>query len=209
MASALIHMIVAKKVNEKLNLDVRSYLLGSIAPDIAKMVGSERMISHFTGDSDISTPNIKEFLKKYRSEMDKPFEVGYLVHLLTDVLWFDEFLPNFLIETQNTIIDKEGNKVKFTNEEIKELIYNDYTNLNEQLLDYYNFDLSLFYEPFDLPESHIEELPSIYLGALITKMGVICANSTNYSYTFDIEQTVHFIEYATMYVLDELKKIGI
>ena len=39
MASAVIHLCVAKKVNEKLKMNERELLLGSIAPDISKQVG--------------------------------------------------------------------------------------------------------------------------------------------------------------------------
>ena len=42
MASALIHLAVAKKVNEQLKRDNRILMLGSVAPDISKQIGSSR-----------------------------------------------------------------------------------------------------------------------------------------------------------------------
>ena len=40
MASAIIHLAIAKKVLEHINVeDQRDYYLGSIAPDIAKQIG--------------------------------------------------------------------------------------------------------------------------------------------------------------------------
>ncbi len=48
MASALIHLAVAKKVLEHFDVkDEKHYYLGSIAPDIAKMVGLTRKRGHF------------------------------------------------------------------------------------------------------------------------------------------------------------------
>ena len=85
MASAVIHLCVAKEVNKYINMDEKHILLGSIAPDIAKQVGQTKEISHFldhTNEDDI--PNIERFLDKYRSELTKPFEMGYFIHLLTD-----------------------------------------------------------------------------------------------------------------------------
>ena len=66
MASAVIHLCVAKEVNKYLNMDEKYILLGSIAPDIAKQVGQTKEISHFldhTNEDDI--PNIDKFLAKY------------------------------------------------------------------------------------------------------------------------------------------------
>lgn len=212
MASALIHMAVAKKVNKILKEDEKPFLLGSIAPDVAKIVGIDRGKTHFVDDSKSASPNIKLFLKKYRSKLNEPFELGYYIHLVTDVLWFDEFLPNFI--KNGRIRDKEDNIIKVSQKEGIEFLYSDYSNINKKLLDYYNFDLSLFYEPFDFPESHIEEVPSIYFWALISKMGVICSSASNQNsdddnFIFDIEEITHFVEYATIYCLDEIKKDGI
>ena len=85
MASAVIHLCVAKEVNKYLKMDENMILLGSIAPDISKQIGETKEISHFldhTNEDDI--PNIDRFLSKYKSELNKPFEVGYFIHLLTD-----------------------------------------------------------------------------------------------------------------------------
>lgn len=206
MASALIHFAVAKKVNEKINVsNEKHFLLGSIAPDIAKMIGSTREKSHFILDTDKSdSPNIGVFLKKYKKYLNNPYELGYYVHLLTDVLWFDEFLPNFIKE--DYIINRSKEIVHFNEEEIKYLIYNDYTNLNPEILSYYNFDLSLFYETFSFPKNHIEEVSEEYFQDVIDKLGNICLKESGGSYIFPLETIIHFIEYATIYVLDEIKK---
>lgn len=208
MASALIHVVVAKKVNEVLKLDEKPFILGSIAPDMAKLVGINRDLTHFILDEESSTPNIEYFLSKYRNELNKPFEIGCFVHLLTDVLWFDEFKKNFVLN--DSIITKSGERIFINDDsEIGRMIYDDYTSLNSELIDYYNLDYSLFYEKMEYPESHIEEIDSKYFDALINKMGLICSNIKNYNYLFDLTKITHFIEFATVYCLDELKKYGV
>lgn len=207
MASALIHLAVAKRVNEVLNIANEKHLLfGAVAPDIAKMVGSTRKVSHFILESEeTDTPNPKRFLDKYKQYLSNPYELGYYIHLVTDVLWFDEFLPNFV--QGNYLINSRGEKIKFDEDELLEILYNDYTNLNKDILSYYNLDLSLFYEDFEFPENHVKEVSSEHFQDVIDKMGAISKNMSNASYVLKIESIIHFIEYATIYCLDELKKI--
>ena len=62
MASAIIHLAIAKQVKEKGNLeieDLKDYYLGSIAPDIAKQVGTSRDESHFIFKTRKAIPNLK------------------------------------------------------------------------------------------------------------------------------------------------------
>ena len=47
MASAIIHICVAKRVNEFLNRNEKKFILGSIAPDISKQIGQTITNSHY------------------------------------------------------------------------------------------------------------------------------------------------------------------
>lgn len=205
MASALIHLAVAKKVNEQLKRDNRILMLGSVAPDISKQIGSSRNLSHFISNiGDI--PDIDKFLSKYKKYLDNDFEIGYLIHLLTDVLWFKEFLSNYL--NGDIITLKDGTKKKMNDDEFTMLIYNDYTDLNSKLIDYYNLDLSVFYDNYDLPQVYIEEIPKDNLNVIIDKMGTICSlEGKNKEYIITLEPVVHFIDYCVIYVLDYLNSI--
>ena len=205
MASALIHLAVAKKVNEKLKMDENPFLLGSVAPDIAKAIGFGRAKAHFVTEYGASSPDIDFFLSKYKEYLKNPYEMGYFVHLLTDKLWYDEFEKNYVNDL--VVTDKEGRCFTLSEEEIYKVLYNDYSNLNVQLLDYYNMDLSLFYQGFDWPESHIKEIPSEYFGVLLEKIGDMCVLSSKRTYILDIASIVHFIEYCTIYCLDEIEKL--
>ena len=75
MASAIIHMCVAKKVNEVLKMDENMIFLGSIAPDISKIVGESKVASHFLdGMDEDCIPNCEKFVNKYKeifSEYDR------------------------------------------------------------------------------------------------------------------------------------------
>ena len=66
MASAIIHLAIAKELENKLEIDdIKDYYLGSIAPDIAKQIGMPKGISHFSNTSRNDIPNIDLFVKRY------------------------------------------------------------------------------------------------------------------------------------------------
>lgn len=86
------------------------------------------------------------------------------------------------------------------------MIYQDYTNINIQLIDAYNLDLSLFYEEFSKPHSCLDEIPLNKLNILIDKMGIIIENSKQEkNYIFDLTGINEFIEKSVQVILTELK----
>lgn len=207
MASAIIHMAVAKRVSEVMKIDSEDFIIGSIAPDVAKIVGLPRKLTHYIPlDSTSDIPNIDVFLNKYKKYLNNLFELGCFVHLVTDVLWFKEFIPNFIID-ENTVMTKDNEKVNLNGIETGELIYNDYTNINYSITKYYDLDLGIFYKESDFPNSHIDEIKNEYFMPLMKKMKEVSMASSDYSYLFDITKITHFVEYAALYVLDEIKKI--
>lgn len=208
MASAIIHICVAKEMNKKLNVDEKKLFLGSIAPDISKQIGETKEKSHFLTTSKEDVPNIIEFLEKYKKQLTDPFLLGYFIHLYTDKLWFDEFIRQRVYENSIKLID--GTIISSSEEEITKFIYNDYTNINISLIDYYHLDLSLFYEELELPKVKMEEIPIQKLPILIEKMGIIIENSKEEkSYIFDISLIVDFIEYATEKILRKIAEYNI
>ena len=196
MASAIIHIAVAKKVNEVLNRNEKDLYLGAIAPDASKIVGTDRKITHFITDDNSDAPNINYFRSLYLDKIKNDYDLGYYIHLLTDELWFNEFLPNFVLD----------DKVSLKGITIGDIIYNDYTNLNVKIIDYYNLNFKLFYEEFTYPEPNIKEVPKSTFPLVIDKMGIIISNSAKYNYILKLDKITHFIEYATIYVLERLKE---
>lgn len=206
MASAVIHLCVAKRVNEKLKMNERELLLGSIAPDLSKQVGEEKNKSHFLkGKEEDSEVNIKAFLDLYKSELNKPFEMGYFIHLLTDKYWFLDYVYDFI----DNYAEKElGKKVTYT--ELKDLIYKDYSNINIELIDRYNISLDLFYQELDYPKSIIKEIPVDRLDLIVEKMGIIITNSTgDKPIMFDIDKIIAFIENVSVKILDIISKYNL
>lgn len=206
MASAIIHLCVAKEVNKYLKMNENDLFLGAIAPDISKQIGETKEISHFldhTNEDDI--PNIERFIKKYRSELNKPFEMGYLIHLLTDKYWFRDYVYDFIER-----YTKDSGKKKVTYTAIRDLIYNDYTNLNIKLIDKYNLGLDLFYSDYNLPQSKITEIPVDKLDILIDKMGLIISESKEEkTFMFDSKDIEIFIENSAKYIIKDIQMLDI
>ena len=207
MASALIHLAVAKKLTENINITNRKdYYLGSIAPDLSKQIGLNKMSSHFLIHTKEDVPNTEMFINKYPNFMNNEFELGYFIHLYTDKLWFDGFLNNFICNNSIKLLD--GTIIETTKEEMQNMIYSDYTNMNIQLIDKYDMDLSLFYEEFQEPKTEINEIPTNNLDILINKMGILISNSQEEkAYTIDIYLVENFIDYACEEILKKLDSL--
>lgn len=202
MASVLIHICVAKKVKEKMNLKVneKDYILGSMAPDIAKQIGENKAKSHFIFDG-TDIPNIKYFLDKY--DIETSFDLGYLVHLYTDKYFYGGFLDKLVSDTEIKLLD--GTIVPSQNIDVRSIIYNDYTNINIDLIDSYDLDLSIFYEDFIIPKSKIEEIPLDKLDILLEKIGIIIENTKKEpAYIFDMYTIHKFIEECTNRIIGDL-----
>lgn len=204
MASAVIHLAVAKELEKYLKIEnKKDYNLGAIAPDIAQQLKIEKTKSHFIYNTKSDIPNIKLFKEKYKNFMSNSFELGYFTHLYTDKLWFDGFIDSLTYSNSIKLLD--GTIIHVPQKEIKELIYNDYTNLNTIIIDKYNIDLSLFYEEYQKPNTSIEEIPIDKLNILIDKMGVIIENSNlEKSYIFDITLIDNFINTCVEKIIKEL-----
>ena len=203
MASAIIHIAVAKKLNEQLKMNEKELFLGTIAPDISKHIGQDRKISHFLDENRI--PNLNLFLKKYNNSLNIPFIMGYYIHLFTDYLWFKYFF-NEITNLNTSITLLNGDTIKCSKEEINKLIYNDYTNLNILLIEEYNLDLSLFYEEIEIPKVKFTEIPLDKLQIIVDQMGVIIENSKkSFTYSFNLDNVKQFINTCTDLISNDIK----
>lgn len=202
MASAVIHLCIAKKISEELNIISNDLLLGSIAPDIAKIVGESKNKTHFI-DVKEDIPNINYFTKKYGQYLNNNFELGYFIHLYTDKLWYEQFDYLFF---NDTIRLKDGTILVLGEKTVKEIIYNDYTNINVDLIDKYNLDLKLFYDNITFSKTYIEEYPIEKTQLLLDKMGIIIANSKNgATYSLDLTDIERFIDETAEVILLKIK----
>lgn len=207
MASSIIHIAVANEINKVLNKNKEKLLIGSIAPDIAKLVGETKKKSHFL-DNDDDIPNLNRFLEKYKSSLHDDFTMGYYIHLYTDYLWFKYFITEIVDGCYITKLN--GDVVKLNGDMLRLYIYNDYTNLNIQLIDKYNLDLKIFYNDISEIKSVIDEIPVDRLDLLLDKMGLIIANSkVNKDFVFNISNIEKFIDMSVKLILSEIEKLDL
>ncbi len=205
MASTVIHMAIAKLVNKKLKRNENRLLIGAIAPDISKCIGDTKVKSHFLDNEIDNIPNINKFLDKYKDNLNDDFVMGYYIHLYTDYLWFKYYLPS--LENNNVVTKLDGKKVKLNGNMLSLYIYNDYTNLNIELLTKYNIDLEFLYNNELINISNkIEEIPIDKLNILFDEtIKIISKSKLNKSYLFDIKSIDKFIKMATKEILETIK----
>lgn len=205
MASAVIHIAVAKEINKDLKMNEKELFLGTIAPDISKQLGESKVKSHFLPNDKTDLPILDKFLDKYKNNLNNPFIMGYYIHLFTDYLWFKYFIPE-ITNSNDYIKVLSGNKIKCTKEEIEKLIYNDYTNLNISLIEEYDLDLSLFYEDIEIPNIKFDEIPLDKLQVIVDQMGIIIENSKKeHTYSFNIDNVKQFIELCKKIISNDIE----
>ena len=164
-----------------------------------------RDVSHFVINSETDIPNINIFVRRYPYFKYNGFDLGYYTHLYADKVWFGEFLPNFVQNNSIRLLD--GTIVNMEPEELVQMIYNDYTNLNIRVIEQQDLDLSLFYEEFKVPKTNITEIPVNKLDILINKMGILIENSKKEkTYTLDMFQINDYIDRVAKEIIEELKK---
>lgn len=206
MASSVIHICIANEINKTINRDSKKLLIGTIAPDISKLLGKTKFYSHFLDNVNNNIPNINKFLDKYGNYLNDDFVLGYYIHLYTDYLWFKYFIPNII--KGNYIKELDGTLVKYTEETFKYYVYNDYSNLNNQLIDRYNFPMKIFYEEIPYIPNIISEIPMDRLNLIVDKTGILIEESKKgKKYLFKIDDIITFIESSKETILKELDSI--
>lgn len=206
MASIVIHMAVAKKINDVLKRDYDKVLYGSIAPDISQCLGEPRKYSHFLNDDGL--PDMNRFLEKYGNKLDDDFVLGYFIHLYTDYFWFNYFITELV--SHNVITKLNGDSVKLNGNMLRQYIYNDYTNLNVLLINKYSLDFEFLYsDEVRNTDMLIDEIPSDKMNVLFDKAVSIVQNSkVRKSFVFDIDNIDRFISMSVNLMLNEIESIG-
>ena len=95
MAQTMMHLLIADKIYTEKSSSIHSYgdfLLGSIAPDAvhekANYTRELKDISHYRFNSKSQISYFDPFFNEYYTSENKDFVVGYLVHLLSDMIWY-------------------------------------------------------------------------------------------------------------------------
>ncbi len=210
MASSMIHLTIANELNKMLKRDKKKLLLGSIAPDLSKLVGDDKTRSHFILEGEEDIPDLNKFLKKYGYFLNDDFVLGYYIHLYSDYLWFKYFIPDLFDEGKNIITKLNGDIIKCNGNMMEKYIYNDYTNINNDLINEYDLDLKLFYEPIPELNNIIDEIPIDKISLIVDKTGLIIENSKKTKeLIFDIEQINNFIKMNVEIIYSNLKELKI
>lgn len=95
MAHPIMHLLIADKIYYNRSSNIQSYgdfLLGSIAPDAVhekeNYTREIKDISHYRFDKRSSFGHFDTFMEAYATQENRDFVMGYLVHLLSDMLWY-------------------------------------------------------------------------------------------------------------------------
>ncbi len=207
MASSLIHVAVCNELNKKLKRNSKQILVGTIAPDISKLVGESKQYTHFLDRND-GIPNLTRFLNKYISYLNDDFVLGYYIHLYTDYLWFKYFIPEVYDESKNLIRKIDGTVVNCHGHMAEIYIYNDYTNINEQLVKKYKIDLDFLYDEKLEFNDIIREAHMDKINLIINKAKEIYEGSkVRREYVFDMENIDNFINLSVKLILADLKEM--
>jgi hypothetical protein len=120
MPNVSAHMIVAKEVAKRLNLNSDEFYRGNLLPDII-----DKKDSHHKKEIGVYlVPDIDYFLENL--DLSKDINIGYLTHLLLDKHYLSDYL-SFLYPNINIFLDG--------------IIYKDYDYLNFLLVN--KFELSV------------------------------------------------------------------
>ena len=205
MASSVIHMAVASEISKVLNRNYKFILIGSITPDLSKLVGHNRNKSHFITDKP-DIPNLDSFLSKYKQYLNDDFVLGYYIHLYTDYIWFKYFLTDYIKDKY--VYDKNNNKLKLNPDKLLKYIYNDYNSLNIKLIDKYKIDLSILNKEYKIKQI-IKEIPinKVYLLLNNTK-NIINNSKETKTYLFNMYSIEKFISFTVQVLLNDLKNLG-
>lgn len=121
MPSIAAHMACAKVVAELLKIDDPNFIVGNIYPDITCLKNSHYKIK----GKYFYVPNIeyyKNLIKEYNN-----FELGYLCHLYLDKYFLNDFVINNVANFEDVFVSGK--------------IYDDYTRINNKLVEDYNIDV--------------------------------------------------------------------
>ena len=87
MSSFKMHIAISKKIKEELNY-TNMFLVGSILPDIIKLILGDRKASHFEENGII---DLNKFIDK-QNNLESELFLGYYSHLIEDKIWYESYM---------------------------------------------------------------------------------------------------------------------
>lgn len=114
------HMVVAKKIGEKFNINSDDFIRGNLLPDIIDIKDSHCKIEKAM----YMVPNISRCIEMI--DLNNDMQMGYFVHLLLDKHYLEDYLSK-LYPNKNIFLDGK--------------IYSDYDYINYKLVSHFKLDL--------------------------------------------------------------------
>ena len=199
MASFLIHMCVCNEVNKIIKKDERKILIGSIAPDFAKLIGIDRSVTHFGEYPDC---DIDLFLSKYKDSMNDDFVLGYFIHLYTDYLWDELLIKKIYKDGIVTMID--GSKINYDGD-ICDFLYKDYDSLIEEIIETYNMNLNFLKEDIPKIPYIIDEIPMDKLDVVVKRADELVSKKVkNKLHVLDMKLIREFISLSKNEIINKI-----
>lgn len=148
MASIMSHICISNIVKDKLKLSDK-FLAGSILPDLKKMAGFDRSITHYLkyvveDGTVMNLPDLDKFIEENTFKLLEFKTLGCYAHLIEDKIWFEKYITKY-IKWHNDDLSvvtnlKTGKQYEF--DTFSKEIYSDYINVNSTIIRKYNLDVN-------------------------------------------------------------------
>lgn len=150
MSSIIMHICVSNIIKDELKLS-NDFLAGSVLPDLKKLMGIDRNITHYlkySVDEDgnvMHLPDLEKFIEDNTFRLSDPLVLGSYANLIEDKVWFEKFVGKYIKLHNEDLglitLNKTGEVCKF--EVFSKEMYSDYNNVNDVVISKYNMDLNI------------------------------------------------------------------
>lgn len=235
MPSWSIHLAIAKKINNKLNLNKEAFYYGNLIPDVDKGTKLTRNNAHYYSNLPYPTCpkekmiDINSFIKDYKDNLSDPLILGYYCHLLTDSFYNNIVYTKCWVQNNNHDIigiKFKNNKIKRIKPDDKKRIKRKYKHRDFELYGKYLFN----YDNLEVPQNkdkitnHIKFLKDNFLTNELVNKRIEYLNTDfikfnklsikeklikhNYK-LFSKDELDSLLNKCVNHILKELEKVGI
>ncbi len=149
MASIMTHICISNIVKEELSLSDK-FLAGSILPDLKKIAGFDKAITHYLRyvveeDGNVMhLPDLDKFIQENTFKLLDFKTLGCYAHLIEDKIWFEKYIAKYIKwhnEDLNLVTNLKTGKV-YNFDVFRDEISSDYYSINNVLISKYNLDIN-------------------------------------------------------------------
>lgn len=182
MPGIVAHMSVAKLVGEKIGKNTPEFYQGNLLPDV---IAGDKMHTHYKIQGKVfHIPDTDYYRQNH--DLTKDINLGYYIHLLLDKYFMEEFIPTI---TKDRDVFQKG------------IIYEDYDNSNESLIQKYHLDVETIISFFKFSED-------LDIDSKRLNKNIECFHTTgnNPTKVFTIEEFENFIEKSSNRIIQEIRQ---